>query len=221
MAASLRIARSAAAAALLALASGAPDAARAHPHVFIDSGVDFLFDPEGRLAQVRVTWLYDHLSTLLLLEDLGIAPDADGAIAEADKAAIARDQSQWVEGYEGDATLRHAGGRIGLSRPIEPQADYRDGQVEIRFLRALETPIHPDDTTVVKLYDPTYFVAYYASFEPVLEHAPDACRATVVPFEPTGPLVALQQSLFSLPPEEDPDEPVGHLFADEVRVTCN
>jgi ABC-type uncharacterized transport system substrate-binding protein len=174
MAASLRIARSAAAAALLALASGAPDAARAHPHVFIDSGVDFLFDPEGRLAQVRVTWLYDHLSTLLLLEDLGIAPDADGAIAEADKAAIARDQSQWVEGYEGDATLRHAGARIGLSRPIEPQADYRDGQVEIRFLRALETPIHPDDTTVVKLYDPTYFVAYYASFEPGLEHAPDA-----------------------------------------------
>jgi ABC-type uncharacterized transport system substrate-binding protein len=205
----------------LAVAGGAPGSGSAHPHVFIDSGVDFLFDPAGRLALLRVTWVYDHLSTLLLLEDLGISPDAGGTIAEADKAAVARDQSQWVEGYDGDAALRHAGARIGLSGPIEPQADYRDGQVELRFLRALETPIRPDETTVVRLYDPTYFVAYYVSLEPALEHAPETCHATVIPFEPTGPLVALQQSLFALPPDEDPDEPVGHLFADEIRVTCN
>jgi ABC-type uncharacterized transport system substrate-binding protein len=216
-----RSARILAGALALAVSGGMPQAASGHPHVFIDAGVDFLFDPEGRLAHLRVTWLYDHLYTLLLLEDLGIRPGEGGAITDDDRAALAHDQSQWIDGYDGDATLRHGGARIGLSRPIEPQADYRDGQVEIRFLRALETPIRPDDTTVVKLYDPTYFVAYYVEFPPTLEHAPEGCALTIIPFEPSGPLVALQQSLFDLPPDEDPDEPVGHLFADEIRVTCD
>jgi ABC-type uncharacterized transport system substrate-binding protein len=194
--------------------------AQAHPHVFIDAGVDFLFDDEGRLSHLRVTWLYDHLWTLILLEDLGIAEAPDGTIAPEDANAVARDQSQWIDGYEGDATLLHDGRAVGLSRPIEPQADYREGQVEIRFLRALEAPIRPEAGTVVKLYDPTYFVAYFVAYEPGLEFAPEGCTAEVVPFEPTGPLVALQQSLFDIPPDEDPEEPVGHLFADRVYVSC-
>ena len=31
----------------------------AHPHVFIDGGVDFHLDGNGRLHKVEVTWLYD------------------------------------------------------------------------------------------------------------------------------------------------------------------
>lgn len=206
---------------ILALALALPGAGSAHPHVFIDSGVDFIFDGEGRVSHLRITWLYDFLSTLLLMEDLGIEERPDGSLAPEDEDALARDQSQWVDGFEGDATLLHDGRRIGLSRPIEPRASYRDGQVEIRFLRALEEPILPGPQTVAKLYDPTYFIAYFVTYEPALEHAPPTCRAEVVPFEPTGPLVALQQSLFELPPDEDPEEPVGHLFADRVYLRCD
>jgi ABC-type uncharacterized transport system substrate-binding protein len=205
----------------LALALAAPPAVQAHPHVFIDSGVDFLFDDGGRLTHLRITWLYDHLSTLLLLEDLGITPDADGGLGADAAAAVARDQSQWIEGYDGDATLHHDGQRVALGPPIEPQATYREGQVEIRFLRALGKPVVPGGETVAKVYDPSYFVAYFVTYEPRLEHAPPGCAARVEAFEPTAPLAALQQSLFALAPDEDPDEPVGHLFADRILVSCS
>jgi ABC-type uncharacterized transport system substrate-binding protein len=204
----------------LAIALSAPSASHAHPHMFIDTGVDFLFDGDGRLAHLRITWLYDHFSTLLLLEDLDVAPGPDGTLDPEAAALVAFDQSQWIEGYDGDATLRHAGRRVGLSRPIEPQADYRDGQVEVRFLRALDEPIRPGDDTLVMAYDPTYYVAYILSFESTLEHAPPGCEVRVEEVEPTGPLAALQRSLFELPPDEDPDEPVGHLFADRIYVSC-
>jgi ABC-type uncharacterized transport system substrate-binding protein len=204
----------------LALALAAPPAARAHPHVFIDSGVDFLFDAQGRLSHLRITWLYDHLSTLFLLEDLGLAPVPETGLDDAAAAAVARDQTQWIDGYDGDATLHHAGRRIELSRPIEPQAAYRDGQVEIRFLRALDEPIVPDAQTVAKVYDPTYFIAYFVTYEPQLENAPEGCSARVEPFEPTAPLLSLQQTLFALAPDEDPEEEVGQLFADRISVAC-
>ena len=80
----------------------------------------------------------NHLSTLFLMEDLGITEGPEGGLSEADKAAIARDQSQWIEGFDGDSYLHHGARRVGLSGPIEPQVDYREGQVEIRFLRALD-----------------------------------------------------------------------------------
>jgi ABC-type uncharacterized transport system substrate-binding protein len=204
----------------LALA-GLPAGVTAHPHVFIESGVDFLFDAEGRVTHLRITWLYDHLWSLILIDDLGLEEDADGTLSQEARDAIAFDQSQWIDGYDGDASLLHDGIPVELSGPIEPQADYRGGQVEIRFLRALSPPVVPGPSTVAKIYDPTYFIAYTIDLEPVLEHAPPGCRADVVPFEPTSSLAALQRSLFDLPPDEDPDEPVGQLFADRVVLTCD
>jgi ABC-type uncharacterized transport system substrate-binding protein len=198
-----------------------PRAGTAHPHVFIDAGIDFLFDAEGRLSHVRIAWRYDFLSSLLLLEDLGITEGEDGSISDADKAALAQDQTQWVEGFEGDASLHHGTERMALSRPIEPQAGYDDGYVEIRFLRRLAEPIVPGPDTIARLYDPTYFVDYALAAPPGLEHAPPSCTVRVEPVEPTGPLAALQQSLFELGPDEEPDEPVGHLFADRIILTCD
>lgn len=205
----------------LAAALGLSGPAAAHPHVFIDSGVDFLFDAEGRLSHLRVTWIYDPLTSLFLLEDLGIDPGPEDTIGDPERAALARYQSQWIEGFEGDSYLYHGDRRVGLSGPIEPQADYKDGAVEIRFLRALAEPFAPSGETRAELYDPTYFSAYFVTLEPRLEHAPAGCRAEVVPFEPSGPLLALQRSLFDLPAEADPEEEVGHLFADKVFLACD
>lgn len=215
-----RARRGAGPAAALALLLAAGPAA-AHPHVFIDSGVDFLFDGEGRLTHLRITWIYDPLSSLFMLEDLGIAEAADGTIGAEAEAALARYQSQWIEGFEGDSYLWAEGERIGLSGPLETRAAYDAGAVEIRFLRALAAPVEPGGEVLAKLYDPTYFSAYFVTLEPRVEAAPDACRAEVVPFEPTGPLLALQQTLFSIPVDEDPEEDVGHLFADRVYLRCD
>jgi ABC-type uncharacterized transport system substrate-binding protein len=203
-----------------ALAATLAGPAAGHPHVFIDSGVDFLFNGEGRVSHLRITWIYDPLSSLFMLEDLGLEERPDGTLDDAGKAALARYQTQWIEGFEGDSYLSEGDEAIALSGPIQAEADYRDGAVVIRFLRALAAPHAPGPDTVAALYDPTYFSAYFITETPRLENAPVGCSAEVIPFEPTGPLLALQQNLLHIPVDADPEESVGHLFADRVVLAC-
>jgi ABC-type uncharacterized transport system substrate-binding protein len=198
----------------------APGAVAAHPPVFIEGGVDFLFAPQGRIESLRVTWIYDPLNSLFMLEDLGLAPDA-AALEPADRARLAAYQTEWVEGFEGDSYLWHDGARVGLSGPLAADAEIRDGQVTIMFRRDVEAPFRPDATTVVQVYDPTYYTAYTVTNTPRLEGAPPGCDAEVVPFEPTRELLQLQLQLVEIPVDGDPDGEPGALFADRVRVACD
>ncbi len=84
-------------AAVLTVLAGA-GGARAHPHVFIDGGVDFRFDTAGRLTDLRVTWIFDPLTSLFMLEDLGIAAEGSAPLARNDRARLAAYQTEWIEG---------------------------------------------------------------------------------------------------------------------------
>lgn len=212
-------ARRALAAAALACAL-APAGASAHPHIFIDGGVDFVFDPAGQLEALRVTWIYDPLNSLFMLEDLGIPFDPPDPLPPGDRASLAAYQTEWIEGFDGDSYLSHDGARVGLSGPQAPDAAVRDGQVVISFLREVETPFRPDATTEVRVYDPTYFTAYAITDTPALDGG-DGCRTEVIPFEPTSMLQALQEQLLALPADADPEGEPGALFAERIRVTCD
>lgn len=124
--------------ALLVAGNLAPAPARAHPHVFIDGGVDFLFDGSGRLVRLRVTWIYDPLTSLFILEDLDI--DAARPLSPGDRARVAAYHTAWEAGYDGDSYLRDRDGPVDLSGPREPDAELRDGRVTITFLRDLDAP---------------------------------------------------------------------------------
>lgn len=211
------------------LLSLAPGAASAHPHIFIDGGLDFLFDAHGRIESLRVTWIYDPLSSLFMLEDLYISPDEAETLDPADSARLAEYQTRWDQGFEGDSYLWNGLTRVALSGPVEPAARVRDGRIEITFLRELEAPFRPGretdasgaSGTVVKVYDPTFYTKYSVTSAPRLEGAARDCRATVAPFEPTGPLAALQETLTAIPIDGDPDGEPGALFADRVTVACD
>lgn len=205
---------------LLFVLSLAPGAARAHPHIYIDSGMDFLFDAEGRLAELRVTWIYDALTSLFMLEDLAI--DATGPLAAEDRARLAAYQTEWDAGFDGDSYLWDGARRIELSGPEAADAALMDGKVAISFTRSVGAPFRPGAETVVKVYDPSYFTAYMVTAPIRLEGGADGCRTRVEPFVPGGPLTALQESLSSLPADATPeDQDVGALFADKVYVTCD
>jgi len=208
------------AAALVVAALAAP--ARAHPHVFIDGGVDFLFDEAGQLRAVRVTWIYDAFASLFVVEQLKLDQDGDGVLSAEDEAALVADQTQWPDEYEGDSYLAVAGAPAEIGRPEAASAALEDGRVVIRFERALETPVPAEGLrATAQLYDPSYFFAYFVEQPPTLDNAPEGCVAEVVAFDPDTELKALQQTLAELSAEETPEqENVGALFADRVELRC-
>lgn len=56
--------------------------AEAHPHVFIDTGLTFRFDGEGRLGAVSVVWAFDDFSSMLMVEDMEMDQDGDGVLTD-------------------------------------------------------------------------------------------------------------------------------------------
>ena len=83
-----------------------PISAAAHPHVFIDTGLEFIVDDAGQLTHVRVTWVYDEFYSLLVLEDMKLDQDADGVLTDAEEQVLAGFDAQWVEGYNGDLVVQ-------------------------------------------------------------------------------------------------------------------
>ena len=191
------------------LAQASPGAA--HPHIFIDA--------DGRLTELDVTWIYDAMTSLLMLEDLRI--DAAAPLAPEDRARLAAYQTEWQPGFDGDSYLIDGDRRIAVSGPLRPDATIEDAKVVITFARNVETPFRPGPETVVEIYDPTYFTAYAVTAPPRLAGAATGCTAEVEHFRPTASLQPLLDQLGAIPADQDPAEDLGRLFAERVHLACD
>jgi len=198
--------------------------AHAHPHIFVDTSVQFLFNDTEALAAVRIIWVYDELYSLLITEELGLDPDFDGVLTEAEIEALSGFDMNWDEGYAGD-TRGFAGERaISLSRPVEWTAAFEDGKIITTHVRALGTPLNPRDTEVViRLYDPSFYTAYSATDTQLVQGAA-GCTAEAAKFDPNAAYAYLEARLDEAGAkgaDVEMDFPeVGEAFADEVRLIC-
>ena len=199
----------------------APPAA-AHPHVFVDGGVGFIFDENQKLAALRVTWLFDEFETLYTLSSYGIGLNAEGALDERDRLELVRLRSDWPSDFDGSAHLTIAGKQIALDWPTDLDIDLIDGRLQSTFLRPLPEPVDLRGVPVeVAFYESTYFYAFSVTQAPEFLAGGQGCQAVVVPFTPDAQDAALQAVLAKLTREETPDNAqVGALFADRINVRC-
>ncbi|MGR3496174.1 DUF1007 family protein [Citreimonas sp.] len=203
-------------------AATAPGPARAHPHVFIDGGVDFVFRDGTMLDALQVTWRYDAFETLYTLSSHGMALNAEGELDEADRLELVRLLSDWPEDFDGSAHLTVGGDAIALEWPSALDAHVVDGRLEMTFTRTLGTPVSLDaQYAEVAFYESTYFFAFSVTDEPRLVDAAAGCSVRVIPFDPDSQTEELSKALSTLGREETPEiENVGALFADRIAVTC-
>ena len=222
MAAVRRLGR-AAGCALLCAGLAAPAPAPAHPHVFVDGGVDFVFGNDQTLEALSVTWRFDAFETLYTLSANEIRPNAEGTLSDTDRERLVEILSYWPEDFEGSAHLSVDGTAVAMARPTEFDVQLRDGRLEATFTRALEAPVETHGRVLeVGFYEAAYFYAFSVTQPPVLQRITGACRADVVHFEPNTQQKELQSVLLRLGREETPEiEDVGALFADRILVTCD
>lgn len=202
----------------------AGSAAWAHPHIFVDTGLTLRFDDQGRLGAVGVVWVYDELSSMLILGDLELDGDADGELTQDERQRLQQEGSAWPEDFDGDLYLSQAGQAIALSGPQEIIVDYRDGRLIETHLRPLATPLAPQPQPVaIKVYDPFYYTFYDLAAAPKMIGRGD-CEVRIERADIAAAQKLYADELELLNDEQMLDEgqspQLGGAFADEVRVTC-
>jgi polyphosphate kinase len=209
------------------LALGPAPQAAAHPHVFVETGLELLHGPDGRLEAVRVTWTYDELFSLLLLEDLGLDSDFDGTLTPEEEARLQGFDMDWPDDYEGDLYLSVAGAPMALSAPEPGPARLdADGRLVSSHVRRLDRPVNgAAQEVVLRAYDPYFYTAYEIMTDRVATDGP-RCHVEVYTPDLDAAYAALEAALNELMGQaQDADAevdfpPVGDRFAEELRLAC-
>ncbi|WP_170517783.1 DUF1007 family protein [Ruegeria atlantica] len=200
-----------------------PIPAMAHPHVFIDTGLEFIVDDAGQLTHVRVTWAYDELYSLYQLEDMKLDQDFDGVLTENEEKFLAGFDAQWIEGYNGDLVVFADGVPVSLSGPLEPTATTEDGRIVTTHLRAVDGDAVSASSLTAKAFDETFYIAYELT-RPVTVSGPSSCQMDRIDPDIDGQLAQMQAFLLTLDADYDLEENdiplVGENFATEIFVSC-
>lgn len=195
----------------------------AHPHIFIDTGLDLTFDDKGYLVSVRTTWAYDELYSLLVTEHHQLDQDFDGVLTEAELAVLTGFDMQWAEGFNGDLEITQGGRVLNLSGPREATAQFKEGRIITTHLREVNTEQQTGEPLYIRPYDETYYTAYDVTY-PVRIVGTDACKARVEMPDINADLMELRKQIEALDMYVEPEEAglpnIGGLLATTVKVTC-
>jgi ABC-type uncharacterized transport system substrate-binding protein len=211
---------------LLALAL-LPSPAVAHPHMFLDTSIEVMFNREGAASAVRITWAYDDLSSLQYMADLGLDMDGDGVLTPDENSRLAGFDMKWDAGFAGDSYALQGGVDLGLSPPRDWTADYRNGKIITTHIRDLPQPVvvKGTDDLVIQVYDPGFYTAYSITSAAIsyASAAGGACAAQIfVPDRSAADQVLLDAlAEYGADQDVEADFPaIGAAYAEEVRITC-
>ncbi|MFT6674900.1 MAG: ABC-type uncharacterized transport system substrate-binding protein [Sulfitobacter sp.] len=206
---------------MIALLAAPPLAA--HPHIFIDTGLTLAFDRDGRLARVKVTWVYDTFYSLLITEDMALDPDFDGVLSAAELDRLTGFDMKWQDGFNGDLEVLQGGQRLPLSGPHEVTAAFAEGRITTTHWRDVGPVQALGAGYEIRPFDATYYTAYDMTL-PIRFTGTQACTARVQMPDMSGNLSALLNELSTLDADTTPQDAglpdIGERLAQKVRVTC-
>ncbi|WP_424984743.1 DUF1007 family protein [Microbulbifer sp. S227A] len=202
----------------------APLPALAHPHIFIDTGLEIMLDDAGALTQVKVTWTYDEYYSLLITEELQVDQDFDGVLTDEDKARLTGFDMNWVQGYNGDLVAALDGAPLALSGPQDATATLQDGRITTTHVRKVtDQPDLAGHVLSLHAYDETYYTAYEVSL-PVRILPASLCTLDKIAPDIDSELEQMRQMLLTINADADLEENdiplIGARFATEIRVSC-
>lgn len=197
--------------AALALLMASP--ALAHPHAWIDTSEEVVFDAQGRVVAIRERWLFDEFYTAATVKFSG---KGNNVAALIDK--IMHNLSEWnyftrvyLDGHE-----------VKLGNPLTQAGEMDGHRLVMTFEVPLEKPVAPDKAVLTyAVYDPTYYIEMLHAeiSHPVTLSggAPTGCTARVVQPNPDPKAVARAAALDQT---QSGGNGLGVNFAETVEIRC-
>lgn len=206
---------------LAAGASAGP--ALAHPHVFIDTGIEVILNDENEATGLRISWTYDDLYSLYVVGDMGLDPDWDGMLTDEEVARLSGFDMNWVPGFPGDTYALMGDAELALSRPSDWTASYAEGRITSVHTRVFDVPVPVGAVPlIVQVYDPGFYTSYTIATDPVLTGGAECSAETFIPdLDAADEVLKAALAEYSADEDLEADFPaIGKNYAEEIRVTC-
>ena len=210
------------AAAALALSGGllaGPEAALAHPHVFVTARETVLFTPDGKVSGIRAAWTFDDMYSSFAIQGLG---DPDTILTSEQLAPLAKTNVESLAEFGYFTVGKMAGKPVEFGEPVDYSLDESaDKLVTLHFTLPMKQPAPASKAFTLQVYDPTYFVSFaLADKDPVaLQGAPAGCSSSVAKPRSldSGDTQKLSEAFFS---NLSPGMDFGIKLASRIVVAC-
>ena len=193
--------------------------AEAHPHVFVTTREVIVFDAEGRVTAIKNAWTFDEFYTAFLEQGLDKGPD--GRYSRETLSGLAKTNTEGLSDADYFTFIKANGRSTKFSAPEDYWLEDTGKALVLHFTLPLAAPVKPSKAFVMRVYDPTYFVAFDpddAADAVKLEGQKPGCSLLVrkPPANDT-----LKQQLAQFDVTQQPNlEDAGAAFADSILVAC-
>ncbi len=152
----------------------------AHPHVFVQSRSEVVFDKNGNISGIRHIWRFDEAYSAFAMQ--GLDADGDNKLTVDELQPLAKVNVDSLKDFDFFTYLTVGDKEAAFQKPTEYWLDAVDGRLTLFFTLPLEKPATAAGRPVaLEVYDQTYFVDFAMTGDtPVtLDAAPAGCSVTV------------------------------------------
>lgn len=204
---------------LIAITLACATPAQAHPHVWVTAHEDVIFQPDGKIAAIRNSWVFDDMYSAFAVQGLA----KDGQLATKEQLApLAKTNVESLAEFGYFTFAKNAGQNVDFGLPRDYSLEERpDKLVVLTFTVPLKEPLDPGKAFTFSVYDPTFFVDFsLAKTDPVaLVSAPKGCSIGVLGANPldVDDAKKLSEAFYQ---NLSPGANFGMKLADRVIVAC-
>lgn len=158
---------------------GAPEAASAHPHVWVSMRSQLTFAPDGKVSGVVHDWTFDEMYSSFAIQ--GLAKSGQLAKRE-DFAPLAKENAGGLAQIGYYTTLKVDGKTVDFADVTDYWMEERaDHLVTFHVVLPLKTPKPPGRFVSLLVADPEFFIDFeFASTDGIkLDNAPSGCSLSL------------------------------------------
>lgn len=195
--------------------------ATAHPHVWITTEVEVLYNQNKAITGFREKWTFDEMYTAFAIQ--GLDKNKDGKYDRNELQELAKVNVNALKEFQYFTYPKIGKTVIENLAPENFWMEHKDSNISLNFTLTLKEPIPYDKITDFSfaVYDPTFYIELsFARDNPIrLIAAPEGCTPKVKAPPPQKVSVqSLSESFFqNLSPTSD----MAAGYANTVRITCS
>ena len=198
--------------------------AAAHPHVWIDSRTDVIFDDHGMIVAIGHEWTMDEMYTSMAIE--GLDSDKDGNYSETELAPLTKENIESLKDFGYFTHLKANGKDVAFNPPVEAGQLVSGKRARLHFELPLAAPLDPRRSEVVlKVYDPEFFIDIEFSDAKAVNALGGIAPGCEVRLEEPKSDQQTNDTRSMLATkgvdwQPDPEDDFGSMFAQPIAVHC-